>query len=106
MYVCVYACWCRALRVGIAAPILLCAVRLFQGVSVGGELIGSIVYTSETAPRNRVGLYAGLSLMTAVLGTTMGMGVGAVMHVSGKHDTRQLHAAVQPRAYLVCVVYI
>ena len=42
-------------QAGVAAPILLCLIRLFQGVSVGGELIGSIVYTTETAPPNRSG---------------------------------------------------
>lgn len=69
-------------QAGIAAPILLCIVRLFQGVSVGGELVGSIVYTTEMAPFGQEGVYACLSLMTAALGTTLGMGVGAIMHAS------------------------
>eukprot|EP00039_Didymoeca_costata_P001764 m.54871 g.54871 ORF g.54871 m.54871 type:complete len:479 (-) comp10956_c0_seq2:874-2310(-) len=73
-------------QAGIAAPILLCLVRLFQGVSVGGELVGSIVYTTEMAPPNRCGMYGSLSLMTAVLGTTFGMGVGAIMHASFTED--------------------
>ena len=67
-------------QAGVIAPLLLIAVRLFQGVSVGGELIGSLVYTTETAPPERWGLYSSLSLMTAVLGTTLGMAVGAIMH--------------------------
>eukprot|EP00038_Savillea_parva_P014932 m.12415 g.12415 ORF g.12415 m.12415 type:complete len:514 (+) comp2945_c0_seq1:483-2024(+) len=69
-------------QAGVAAPILLCIVRLIQGVSVGGELIGSIVYTTETAPNHRWGLYASFALMTAVLGTALGMAVGAVMHAA------------------------
>lgn len=69
-------------QAGAAAPVLLCLVRLCQGVSVGGELIGSIVYTTETAPADRWGLYGCLALMTAVLGTTLGMAVGAAMHGS------------------------
>lgn len=73
-------------QAGIAAPILLCTVRLIQGVSVGGELIGSIVYTTETAPKHRWGLYASMSLMTAVAGTALGMAVGAVMHATVSED--------------------
>jgi MHS family proline/betaine transporter-like MFS transporter len=73
-------------QAGVIAPILLVVVRLMQGVSVGGELIGSIVYTTETAPSNRWGLYASFSLMTAVLGTALGMLVGAIMHASLSED--------------------
>lgn len=43
-------------QAGVIAPIMLCIVRLMQGMSVGGELIGSIVYTTETAPAHRWGL--------------------------------------------------
>eukprot|EP00040_Diaphanoeca_grandis_P044536 m.12661 g.12661 ORF g.12661 m.12661 type:complete len:548 (+) comp9395_c0_seq1:511-2154(+) len=67
-------------QAGVVAPLLLCVVRLVQGVSVGGELIGSIVYTTETAPVDRWGLYGCLALMTAVFGTAVGMAVGALMH--------------------------
>ncbi len=42
-------------QIGIWAPILLVAIRLLQGLSVGGEFTGSVSYLIETAPRNRRG---------------------------------------------------
>lgn len=74
-------------QAGVAAPVLLCVVRLLQGISVGGELIGSVVYTTETAPAERWGLYGCLALMTAVLGTAFGMAVGALMHATMDTET-------------------
>ncbi len=43
-------------QIGVLAPVLLVAVRLFQGLSVGGELTGSVSYLIETAPRRHRGL--------------------------------------------------
>ena len=36
-------------QVGVAAPILLIAMRVVQGFSLGGEFTGSMVYTTEQA---------------------------------------------------------
>ena len=44
---------------GIAAPILLIAVRLIQGLAYGGEYGGAVIYTAEHAPLGRRGLYVG-----------------------------------------------
>ncbi len=59
--------------IGVAAPILLVALRLLQGFSVGGEFTGSMVYTTEFAPSARRGL---VSSSTAV-GTTIGFILGS-----------------------------
>jgi len=48
-----YATW------GIAAPILLLALRLIQGFCLGGELPGALTYVAETAPA-RVSLVCGV----------------------------------------------
>jgi len=42
-------------QIGISASLLLVLLRLIQGVSVGGELIGSISFISEIAPRTAAG---------------------------------------------------
>src|SRR6185369_11742360 len=36
-------------QIGAAAPLLLVAMRLIQGFSVGGEFTGSMVFTTESA---------------------------------------------------------
>lgn len=65
---------------GIAAPLTLLAVRLFQGFSVGGEYTGSVAYLVETAPAKRrgfagsmanVGSTAGVLLAAAVATATV-----------------------------------
>jgi MFS family permease len=43
--------------IGMAAPAMLVALRLIQGLSVGGELSGSVCLTLEHAPDNKRALY-------------------------------------------------
>jgi MHS family proline/betaine transporter-like MFS transporter len=43
--------------IGVAAPLLLTILRMIQGLSVGGEYIGSIAFLTEHAPPNRRGFY-------------------------------------------------
>lgn len=65
--------------IGFWAPIILMALRLLQGLSVGGELTGSISFITETAPSNKRGLYGSTTLFGAVLGILIGSGVGAIL---------------------------
>ncbi|MBI4904562.1 MAG: MFS transporter [Acidobacteria bacterium] len=60
-------------QIGVAAPILLVALRVIQGISVGGEFTGSMVYTTEqAAPRWR-----GLVSSSTAAGTTLGFILGS-----------------------------
>ena len=56
--------------IGVAAPVLLVAIRLIQGLSVGGEFSSSVSYMVETAPedaRGRAGSWANVGSMSGML---------------------------------------
>ncbi len=54
--------------IGVAAPILLVAMRLIQGLALGGEYGGAATYVAEHAPNHRRGLYTSFIQTTATLG--------------------------------------
>ncbi len=58
--------------VGIFAPILLLLMRTCQGLAIGGEYTGSMVYLVEQAPKNRKGMTGSLSELGCLLGTFVG----------------------------------
>src|SRR5271167_99977 len=60
-----YASW------GIAAPIVLIALRLVQGLALGGEYGGAAIYVAEHAPPNKRGYYTSWIQTTATLGLFM-----------------------------------
>ncbi|WP_223628219.1 MFS transporter [Microbacterium sp. EST19A] len=49
--------------IGIAAPILLLACRVVQGIAAGGEFVGAATYVYEYAPAERRGFLLGLIQM-------------------------------------------
>jgi MHS family proline/betaine transporter-like MFS transporter len=61
--------------IGIAAPILLVAIRCIQGLSVGGEWTGASTFLVEYAPDRRRGLWSSLIAATAALGIIAGSAV-------------------------------
>lgn len=66
-------------QIGVAAPILLLLLRLMQGMSVGGEYPGSIVFLSEHAPPKRRAIFTSLPVMGAFLGFLLGNGAAAIL---------------------------
>jgi MFS family permease len=54
--------------VGLLAPMLLIALRLLQGLALGGEYGGAATYVAEHAPFGRRGLYTSWIQTTATLG--------------------------------------
>ena len=49
--------------IGIWAPLLLLVVRLLQGFSYGGELMGSVIFLVEHAPRANKGFYGSFAVV-------------------------------------------
>lgn len=66
-------------RIGLAAPLILIFLRLLQGISVGGEFIGSMSFSTEIAPPNRRGFYGSLTTLSAVGGIMIGSAVATAM---------------------------
>src|SRR5260221_1918675 len=54
--------------IGVAAPVALVALRLLQGLALGGEYGGAATYVAEHAPAGKRGLYTSWIQTTATLG--------------------------------------
>ena len=59
--------------IGIAAPIILISLRLLQGLAVGGEYGGAVVYVAEHAPRRRRGEFTSWIQTTGTLGFVLSL---------------------------------
>lgn len=59
-----------AATVGVLAPLLLVALRVIQGLAVGGQAGGLVLLATENAPSNRRGFYGSLP--------TVGIPVGVI----------------------------
>ncbi len=55
-------------QVGVIAPVVLIALRLLQGLALGGEYGGAATYVAEHAPHGKRGLYTSWIQTTATLG--------------------------------------
>ncbi|MEV0538469.1 MFS transporter [Nocardia salmonicida] len=71
-------------QIGIAAPILLCVLRLAQGFAVGGEWGGAAIVAVENAPRSRRGFFGSWPQIGVSSGLLLGSGAIALsVAVSG-----------------------
>jgi MFS family permease len=58
---------------GVAAPIILIALRMLQGLALGGEYGGAAVYVAEHAPANQRGYFTAFIQTTATLGLLLSL---------------------------------
>ncbi|RYX97056.1 MAG: MFS transporter [Comamonadaceae bacterium] len=64
--------------IGIAAPLLLLAMRVLQGAAIGGEMPGAWVFVGEHVPANRYGFAIG----TLTAGITGGILLGSLVAIA------------------------
>jgi MHS family proline/betaine transporter-like MFS transporter len=67
------------LQIGLAAPLLLLLVRLLQGLSVGGEYVGSMSYLAESAQPGRRGFVSSWCNVSGGLGGLTGAGLATLI---------------------------
>ncbi|MBM7796103.1 MFS transporter [Pseudoglutamicibacter cumminsii] len=65
--------------IGVAAPLLLLAMRILQGISAGGEWGGAVLMAVEHAGRDRRGLAGAVPQLGVPLGMLLASGMMALM---------------------------
>jgi MHS family proline/betaine transporter-like MFS transporter len=73
--------------IGIFAPILLVLMRMLQGISVGGEHTGSIIYLAELSDYNKRAFAAAVPFIGTILGVLMGSLVGVGIFILFSHES-------------------
>lgn len=66
-------------QIGFSATLLLVAIRILQGLSVGGQMGGSLTVLVENAPDHRRGSIGSWANAGAILGMLIGSGLGALL---------------------------
>ena len=74
-------------QIGVWAAGLLVLLRIVQGISVGGELVGSICYLVEMAPSGKRGLVGSYAFISATCGVLTGSAVAAIIHLTMSTET-------------------
>jgi len=72
--------------IGVFAPIILVALRLLQGLALGGEYGGAAIYVAEHAPDHKRGYYTSFIQTTATLGLFVSLGVVLAVRLSMSED--------------------
>ncbi|MNX79832.1 Alpha-ketoglutarate permease [compost metagenome] len=65
--------------IGLAAPLLLTAARLLQGLSLGGEYASATTFLAEMAPPNKRGFYSSFVFFSAAVGILAASAVGWIL---------------------------
>ncbi len=92
-------------QAGLAAPVLLILVRLFQGISVGGEFVDSVTYLVESSSVRHRGIAGSVANIGSTAGMLLAAGVSSlVLSGHGHGDWRiafLLGGVVAGAAYFV-----
>ncbi|MGO4297914.1 MFS transporter [Glutamicibacter sp. MCAF14] len=74
---------------GVAAPILLVALKLVQGFSTGGEYAGATTFITEYAPDKRRGFYASLLDLGSYMGFALGAAFVSILQLTLSADVME-----------------
>jgi MHS family proline/betaine transporter-like MFS transporter len=74
-------------KIGLFAPILFILLRLVQGVSIGGEYSGIMIYLAESAPHNKRGLTTSFAAIGANLGFLLATVTLILLHFLFSEET-------------------
>jgi MFS transporter, MHS family, shikimate and dehydroshikimate transport protein len=74
--------------IGAAAPVLLIALRLIQGIGIGGEFGGGALVALENAPAGRRGVMGSIHQMGTPAGLLTSTGVFALVQLLPAHDLK------------------
>ncbi|MFE4256726.1 MFS transporter [Streptomyces sp. NPDC056910] len=74
--------------VGVAAPVMVVALRLIQGFAAGGEWGGASLYGIENAPEDRRGLWGSFTSTGIGIGSLFGTGVFALITLLPQEDLK------------------
>jgi len=90
-------------QLGLFAPLLLLALRVVQGIAVGGEVPGAWVFVSEHVPRRHVGFACG----SLTAGLTMGILIGSLLAswINSAYTPEQIHDGIWRMPFLIGGVF-
>ena len=91
-------------RIGVAAPAILIALRLLQGLALGGEYGGAATYVAEHAPHGKRGLYTSFIQTTATLGLFLSLLV--ILGVRGWAGTEDFESTYWRVPFLLSAVLL
>lgn len=69
--------------IGIAAPLIILACRLLQGLCAGGEFNGAIIFALEHLGKHVPGMTGGLIVGSCLVGSLMATGAAALCSMDG-----------------------
>lgn len=67
--------------IGIAAPLCLMIIRIWQGISLGGEYSGNIIYLNEIAPQQHRSFFTSLAASGSNIGILLAMLIGFIINL-------------------------
>ena len=68
-------------QIGVWAPITLIALRIAQGIAIGGEWGGAVLLSVEYAPKSRRGFFGSFPQMGLAFGLLLGTGAFTLLNI-------------------------